>query len=59
MKHLSFRVIALCILVPPFLYTFTLSALEAYLQKRYRRACLFHQYGYHWLCLKKICATPH
>ncbi|WP_054031598.1 hypothetical protein [Desulfatitalea tepidiphila] len=35
MKHLSFKLLALCILLPPFLYAFSLSGLENLLQKRY------------------------
>lgn len=35
MKHLSFKLLALCILLPPFLYAFSLGGLENLLQKRY------------------------
>lgn len=32
MKHLSFKILAFCTLLPPLLYVFSLTALEAYLQ---------------------------
>jgi len=37
MKHLSFRVLAICILLPPICYGFTIQALEHYLSKHYTR----------------------
>lgn len=38
MKHLSFKIIIICILMPPVLYTATVSGLEKYFTSRYDRA---------------------
>ena len=35
MKHISFRIIALCILLPPICYGFTIQGLEYYLARKY------------------------
>jgi hypothetical protein len=37
MKHVSFRIIALCILLPPICYGFTIQGLEYYLVRKYTR----------------------
>jgi len=37
MKHVSFRIIALCILLPPICYGFTVRGLEYYLARKYTR----------------------
>lgn len=37
MKHVSFRIIALCILLPPVFYGFTIRGLEYYLARKYTR----------------------
>ena len=37
MKHVSFRIIALCILLPPICYGFTIQGLEYYLARKYTR----------------------
>ncbi|MFP4193668.1 MAG: hypothetical protein ACLFMN_01535 [Desulfobacterales bacterium] len=38
MKHLSFKIIVICILMPPVLYMATISELERYFTERYRKA---------------------
>jgi hypothetical protein len=37
MKHIAFRIIVLCILLPPVLYGFTIQGLEYYLSRKYTR----------------------
>ena len=37
MKHISFRIIVLCVLLPPVLYGFTVRGLEYYLNRKYTR----------------------
>ena len=37
MKHISFRIIVLCVLLPPVLYGFTVQGLEYYLNRKYTR----------------------
>lgn len=37
MKHISFKIIILCIFLPPLLYIFSVQSIESYLQKRYTK----------------------
>lgn len=37
MKHISFKIIILCIFLPPVLYIFSVQSIESYLQKRYTK----------------------